>query len=495
MHGSLHLYIDGRWIHGEGGIRPILDPSNESVLTTVREGSPQQVDQAVQAAKKAFETTDWSTNAAKRVEILRRIAELMEKSAEEFARLETQNTGKPIRESRLDVADSIACLRYYADLVESRQAWEKDMSDGTTSRVTEEAIGVCALIVPWNFPLLLGVWKLAPALAAGNTVIFKPSEWTPLTFLKLSLLMDEVGIPAGVYNLVLGDGQQAGMPLISHPDVDKVSFTGGSSTGRTIYTECAKQLKRVSLELGGKSPLLIFEDVDIETAVDWTMFGAFFNQGQVCVASSRILVHQNLHDEFLNRLCARVSQIRIGDPLDERTEMGPIISEPHLRKIHQYVEIGLSEGAVLAAGGNRISRVKDGANVSGYYYQPTIFTHVTQSMRIVQEEIFGPVITIQAFSTEDQAIELANGTNYGLAAGVLSRDLDRAKRVSGRLKAGTIWINGYHTPHVEAPWGGFKQSGIGRELGPHGLSAFTEVKHVNTNQRLQLNGWYSFSHS
>ena len=487
MEEKLGMYINGKWVQGKGGERPIIEPATGDILTVVSEASREQVEEAVTAAKAAFEQGTWACDLALRVGLLRRLAELLELSAEEFARLESQNTGKPIRESRLDVSDSVACLRYYADLAESRQAWKKEMVDGTTSIVTEEPIGVCALIVPWNFPLLLGVWKLAPALAAGNTVVFKPSEITPLSFLKLAILAEEVGIPAGVFNVVLGDGATAGQALVMSKDVDKVSFTGGSETGRKIYQECARSLKRVSLELGGKSPLLVFADADVETAVDWALFGSFFNQGQVCVASSRLLVQQPLEGEFVARLTERLQQLNIGNPLDEGTEIGPLASAQHLRKVEEYVRIGRAEGAALHTGGQRMEAK------GGYYFMPAVFTGVDQQMRIVQEEIFGPVITVQSFANEEEAIELANGTVYGLAAGVLSRDVERARRVASRLRAGTVWINGYHTPHLEAPWGGFKQSGIGRELGPHGLAAFTEAKHTNINAKLQPTGWFSLA--
>lgn len=485
------MLIDGKWREGEGGGREIIDPSTGSVLTVVTEASAQQVEEAIIAAKKAFEQTDWSTNVQLRVSLLRKLADLLEVSAEAFAQIETQNTGKPIRESRLDISDSATCLRYYAGLVESRSRWQKEMYDGTISHITEEPIGVCALIVPWNFPLLLGMWKLAPALAAGNTVVCKPSELTPLSFLKLAILAEEVGIPDGVFNVVVGDGATVGQALVSHKDVDKVSFTGGSETGKKIYQECAKEMKRVSLELGGKSPFIIFEDADVESAVDWALFGSFFNQGQVCVASSRLLIHQHLQSEFLKRLTDRLSRIIIGKPLDESTEMGPVISLAHLQKMEEFIQLGQLEGATLLTGGQRADEE------NGYYMTPAVFTNVNQEMRIVQEEIFGPVITVQSFTDEEEAIALANGTKYGLAAGILSHDVDKAKRVAARLQAGTVWINGYHTPHVETAWGGVKQSGIGRELGPYGLASFTEPKHINLNTKLQPIGWYgqSLTHS
>lgn len=484
MVDQFQMYMDGKWVEGKGGSRAIIDPSTGTVIAKISDASSEQVNEAVWAAKKAFEKTEWSRNISHRVSLLRQLAGLLEHSTEDLARIESRNTGKPIRESRLDVYDAVACLRYYADLVESRRECQKEMSDGTYSLITEEPIGVCALIVPWNFPLLLGVWKLAPALAAGNTVVFKPSELTPLSFINLAELAEKVGIPDGVFNLILGGGE-VGQTLVSHPGIDKVSFTGGTETGKHIYQECAKTMKRVSLELGGKSPLLVFDDADVDTAVDWALYGSFFNQGQVCVASSRLLIHHSFEQEFLKKLTARSAEIKIGNPLDESTEMGPLISIQHLRKIEEYIQVGQSEGATLLAGGQRIGKE------NGYYLTPAVFTNVHQKMRIVQEEIFGPVVTVQQFHDEEEAIDLANGTKYGLAAGIFSRDVERAKRVAARLRVGTVWINGYHTPYVEAPWGGFKQSGIGRELGPHGLAAFTEPKHTNIRHHLQPNGWYS----
>ncbi|MCQ6267813.1 aldehyde dehydrogenase family protein [Fictibacillus sp. WQ 8-8] len=483
MEYTKHQYIGGKWVAGEGTKRQIINPANESLIVEVQEASREQTEEAVKAARQAFETSSWPADVQRRVNSLHQLADLLEIKAEQFAAAETTNTGKPIRESRLDVNDTVTCLRYYADLASSRKPWEKEMHDGTTSKVMEEPIGVCALIVPWNFPLLLGIWKIAPALTAGNTVVFKPSEITPVSALMFTELIDQCDFPAGVFNLVLGTGQPVGETLVSHPDVDKVSFTGGSETGRKVNEQCARSFKRVSLELGGKSPLIVLEDADIEAAVEWSVFGAFFNQGQVCVASSRILVHQSIYHRFLDGLLNKLQQVKLGDPRDEETEMGPVISAVHQAKIEKYIELGKEEGAVLLHGGERQGN-------TGYYLTPAVFTEVSQHMRILQEEIFGPVVTIQAFTSDNEAIELANGTVYGLAAGVLSQDTERAERIASRLKAGTIWINSYHTPYVEAPWGGYKQSGIGRELGPQGLSGFTEVKHVNVSKELQPVGWY-----
>ncbi|WP_017434335.1 aldehyde dehydrogenase family protein [Saccharococcus caldoxylosilyticus] len=480
---NYHVYTNGTWHIGNGAKRPIINPSNEQVITEINEASLQQTLEAIEAAHHAFQYTNWSSNPSYRISVLRQLADLLEKNAEKFAYIETINTGKPIRESRLDVSDSIQCLRYYADFLEQRIIKEKKMADGTTSKIIEEPIGVCALIVPWNFPLLLGIWKMAPALAAGNTIVFKPSELTPLSFIELTKLIDSVGLPPGVFNLVPGDGSPVGETLVTHPHVEKISFTGGTKTGRWIYEQCAGSFKRVSLELGGKSPLLVFEDADLDNVVEWAMFASFLNQGEVCVAASRLLVHERLYDSLIDKLIKRLDFLRIGDPLDEKTEMGPLISASHLEKVEDYIQIGTQEGAVLLRGGKRIKE-------QGYYLSPAVFVNVHQDMRIVQEEIFGPVITVQRFQNDKEAIELANDTVYGLAAGIFSRDLERAEQIARKLRTGTIWINSYHTPYVDAPWGGFKQSGIGRELGPQGFIAFTETKHVNISQNGKPLGWY-----
>lgn len=478
------LFIDGQWILGAGNEREIINPANKEVLDTIFDATPDQISEAISAARNAFERTDWATNVSRRVKVLRHTANALSQHAEEIARIETKNTGKPIRESRLDVEDSITCLQYYADLVEKRTPWIKTMADGTTSCVVEEPIGVTGLIVPWNFPLLLAVWKLAPAIAAGNTIVLKPSELTPLSITRLAGLLHESGLPEGVFNLVLGDGE-VGQAIVRDPRVDKISFTGSVPTGQKIYAQCAESMKRVSLELGGKSPLIIFEDIDLDDAVDWMMFGSYFNQGEVCVASSRILVSEKILKTFTQRLIEHVQKIKIDNPMLEETELGPLISASHMAKVQSYVELGKNEGARCLIGGKSIEQK------TGYFFQPTVFVDVEQDMRIVQEEIFGPVATIQSFTDEEEAIELANGTKYGLAAGIFTKDTTRAQRVASQIRAGTIWINGYHTPYVEAPWGGFKFSGIGRELGPHGLANYVEYKHINVRPKLDKLGWYS----
>ncbi|OES44803.1 aldehyde dehydrogenase family protein [Domibacillus iocasae] len=477
-----HVYINGEWLTGKGGARQLLSPLSLEETALIYEADPSQAGEAIQAADQAYEQREWSQNAALRIRCLEQLAAKISENSDILAEIEMTNTGKPIREARLDAEDSAACLRYYASFIKKQQDRFIQMEDGSTSTVLQEPIGVCALIVPWNFPLLLGMWKIAPALAAGNTVVFKPSETTPLSILALTEMIDQCSFPKGVFNVVTGDGS-IGEVLVNHPKVAKVSFTGGSETGRRINMQCAQSFKRVSLELGGKSPLIVLEDADIEHAAEWAVFGAFFNQGQVCVASSRLLVDEKIYDMFLTRLVEKTAAIRIGDPSLEETEMGPIITKEHLEKIERYIEIGRSEGAELLYGGERLER-------DGFFITPSIFGNVTQQMRIVQEEIFGPVVTVQSFRNEDDAVELANGTNFGLAAGVLSADVEKAERIASRLKAGTIWVNSYHTPYLEAPWGGMKQSGIGRELGPDGFHAFTEAKHIN-KQQLASSGWYS----
>ncbi|TLS38658.1 aldehyde dehydrogenase family protein [Pseudalkalibacillus caeni] len=485
MNDTKYLFIEGNWQSGDGKSRTLINPYNEERILEIKEATEEQASQAVLAARRAFDETDWAINKEKRISLIHRLADLLEENSEEFAVAETTNTGKPIRESRLDISDSAACLRYYADLVREETGSEKKNPDDTISKVIEEPIGVCALIVPWNFPLLLGMWKIAPALAAGNTVVFKPSELTALSAIKFTKLIEQSGFPPGVFNLVLGEGLPVGETLVKHPETDKISFTGGSKTGQAINQLCAGTFKRVSLELGGKSPLIIREDADLDAAVEWGIFGAFFNQGEVCVASSRILIHQNIYDSFIERLTKKLEIIKIGDPLQEETEMGPVISKDHLDKIEQYIDVGQQEGATLLTGGRRLAE-------SGFYLSPAVFTNVNQSMRIVQEEIFGPVVTVQSFESDEEAVKLANGTKYGLAAGILSADVRKAEEIASKLKAGTIWINSYHTPYVDAPWGGYKQSGIGRELGPHGLAGFREVKHINTSGILQRADWYNF---
>ncbi|MFB4166070.1 aldehyde dehydrogenase [Alteribacillus sp. JSM 102045] len=338
---------------------------------------------------------------------------------------------------------------------------KKQMRDGTTSHIKNVPIGTCGLIVPWNFPVLLGMWKTAPALAAGNTVIFKPSEWTPLTFIRFADLLKEAGLPDGVFNLVLGDGK-VGKEIVEHETIKKISFTGSIPTGKSIYSACAASLKRISLELGGKSPFIICENIDEDQAADWAVFASLFNQGEVCVAAPRLLIHHSIYESVKQKLLEKIDQLNIGDPLSSSVDLGPLISRSHTQQVEDYIIAGKKEGASLLTGGKRIK-------TTGNFLSPAVFENVTQEMSIVQEEIFGPVITLQSFMTDEEAVELANGTDYGLAAGILTENSKQASYFTDRLDCGIVWVNSYHTPYIEAPWGGIKASGIGRELGVQGF--------------------------
>ncbi len=484
------MYIDGQWtlsINGE--TRNIINPADGKIIATVTEGTAEDVREAVKAAKRAFYEDGWmETLAVERAKLLFEVADILEKRKKEFSELETIDNGKPLRESEFDVNDAVACLRYYAGLATKPHGMTYDVPDNTQAMVVREAIGVCGMIVPWNYPLLMSIWKLAPAIAAGNTVVFKPSEITPLTAIKLFEIFEEVGFPKGVVNLVLGSGPVVGHEIAANMDVDKVAFTGGTATGRSIMQSATSNIKKISLELGGKSPNIVFADADFETAVDYALFAIFCNQGQVCSAGSRLLLEQSLYDKFIERLVERTKKIKVGKGLDPSTEMGPVISEQHMNKILNYIEIGKKEGAKLVCGGNRIftEELKD-----GYFIEPTIFIDTTPDMRIVQEEIFGPVLAIQKFKDEADAIHLANDSIYGLAGGVFTNNSAKAHRVIKKLRAGITWINAYHPTYNEAPWGGYKQSGIGRELGTLGYEEYTEVKQININLDIKPVEWFS----
>lgn len=485
----LKMFIDGEWVLSKSGnTREILNPANGKVIAEVTDGGRKDVMDAAKAAKRAFYEDGWmDVKAVERARLLFKLADLLEERAEEIYTLETSNNGKPIRESSVDVSDAAACLRYYAGIATKPHGITYEVPDDAEAMVVREPIGVCAMIVPWNYPLLMAIWKIAPAIAAGNTVVFKPSEITPLTAIKLFELISEVGFPKGVINLVLGDGPSVGDELAKNRDVEKIAFTGGTATGRSIMKAATSNLKKISLELGGKSPNIVFADADFETAVDYALFGIFCNQGQVCSAGSRLLLEESIYDKFIERLVERANKIKVGSGFEESTEMGPLISENHMNKVLSYIEIGKSEGAKLICGGHRITteQLKD-----GYFVEPTIFTDTTPDMRIVQEEIFGPVLVVQKFKDEKEAITLANDSCYGLAGGVFTSDVAKAHRVIRKLRAGITWINTYHPTYNEAPWGGYKQSGIGRELGTFGYEEYTEVKQININLDVKPIGWF-----
>lgn len=486
---NLKMYMAGEWVDAENGeTREIVNPATGEVIARAAEGTEEDAKKAIRSAREAFDSGSWSElAAAERARYLFAIADKLEERAEELAALETLDNGKPLREARFDVADAAACFRYYAGMVTKPDGQTYHVADPVQAMVVREPVGVCGLIVPWNYPLLMAVWKIAPALAAGNTIVFKPSEVTPVTAIKLFEIIEEAGVPGGVANLVMGPGPTVGHELAASHLVDKVSFTGGTATGRSIMTAAAGNIKKISLELGGKSPNIVFADADFETAVDYALFGIFANQGQVCSAGSRLLLEDSIHDRFVERLVERAKKIRVGAGDDPQTEMGPLVSEAHMEKVLRYIEYGKAEGATLACGGNRLT---NGGLEKGYFVEPTIFVDTRPDMRIVQEEIFGPVLAVQRFRDEADAIRLANDTVYGLAGGVFTQDGAKAMRVIKKLRAGITWINCYHPTYNEAPWGGYKQSGIGRGLGTFGFDEFTEVKQINVNLQVQPVGWF-----
>ncbi|MGE5701093.1 MAG: aldehyde dehydrogenase family protein [Clostridia bacterium] len=486
---NLKMYINGEWVDAQSGAtREIVNPANGEVIAVAAEGNVEDSRSAIKAAREAFDSGVWSTMpAAQRASYLFAIATKLEERAEEIGKLETMDNGKPLRETAFDVADAAACFRYYAGMVTKPDGQTYHVADPMQAMVVREPVGVCALIVPWNYPLLMSVWKIAPALAAGNTIVFKPSEVTPVTAKILFEIIEEVGIPKGVANMVMGPGATVGNELAESHLVDMISFTGGTVTGRSIMRAAAGNIKKISLELGGKSPNIVFADADFETAVDYALFAIFANQGQVCSAGSRLLVEESIYDRFIERLAERASKIRVGAGDDPNTEMGPLVSQQHMEKVLSYIEIGKQEGARLICGGNRITA--NGMD-KGYFVEPTIFADCTSDMRIVQEEIFGPVLAVLKFKDEEEAVRLANDSVYGLAGGVFTVDGAKALRVIKKLRAGITWINAYHPTYNEAPWGGYKQSGIGRNLGTFGFDEFTEVKQININLDVQPTGWF-----
>ncbi|MFE0787178.1 aldehyde dehydrogenase family protein [Streptomyces mutabilis] len=483
------LYIDGEWTQGAaGGRRDVLNPYNASVVATVDEADATDTDRAVRAARRAFDEEEWAdAPTRRRADLLLRVHSLLLRDKEEIARSETLDTGKTLTEARLDVEDVANAFRYYGELADKDGGRVVDVGPDVLSRVVHQPVGVCALIAPWNYPLLQASWKVAPALAAGNTVVLKPSEVTPLTTIAMIRLIEEAGAPRGVVNLVLGAGATVGAALTSHPEVDLVSFTGGLATGRAIMAAAAEGPKKVALELGGKNPNVVFEDADFPAAVDYALDAAFLHAGQVCSAGSRLLVQNALYDRFVEALARRARAIRLGNGMEEGTESGPLSSAEHRDKVERHIATALEEGARLVTGG---TRPDDPALSRGFFLLPTVFADCDRSMRIVQEEVFGPVVTVERFHTEDEAVELANDTRYGLAGGVWTSDASRAQRVAQRLRHGTVWINDFHPYVPQAEWGGFGHSGVGRELGPSGLREYQEAKHIYQNLSPAPSGWF-----
>jgi betaine-aldehyde dehydrogenase len=483
------MYIDGEWVYSSSGESfPVRNPATGEVIAHVTRATREDARRAIAAARRAFDESGWAESRAReRAELLWKVADLIEQRAEEFAETDTRNNGKPLRESRYDVADAVNQFRYYAGLCTKPQGQTYDVPDDIQAMVVREPIGVVGAITCWNYPLVMNAQKVAPALAAGNTLVLKPADLTPLSAIMLFECLEQAGVPAGVANLVTGPGSVVGDEISKHEWVDKVAFTGGTETGVAIMKNAADTVKKLSLELGGKSPNIVFADADFETAVDYALFAIFANQGEVCSAGSRLLLEESIYEPFLERLVERAQKIVVGDGMNPETEMGPLISEGHLQRVLDYIGIGLAEGAKLLCGGSRIT---GGGLANGYFLEPTILEAHRNDLRIVQEEIFGPVLVVQKFRTEAEAIKLANSTKYGLAGAVFTNDGAKAQRVIRKLRAGITWINTYHPTFNEAPWGGYKMSGIGRELGTYGYEAYTEVKQININLNVQPSGWF-----
>lgn len=450
-----------------------INPATEEVICEIAEGDAADVDLAVHAARSAFETGPWSrTDARDRGRLLYRLADLMEANLTELAALETLDNGKPLGDSRAaDLPLAIDCLRYYAGWADKVQGQTIPVRGDYFCYTRREPVGVCGQIIPWNFPILMTAWKWGPALATGNTIVMKPAEQTPLTCLRLGELALEAGFPPGVINIVPGYGPTAGAAIVKHRLVDKVAFTGSCETGQTIMANAAQTLKRTTLELGGKSPNIIFADANLDAAISGAEFGLFFNQGQCCCAGSRVFVEDTVHEEFVQKIVERAQQRVLGNPFDSSTTQGPQVDREQLDKILGYIDSGNKEGAHCATGGNRIGD-------KGFFIEPTIFTNVQDNMKIAQEEIFGPVMSVLKFSNIEEVIQRGNETTFGLAAAVWTNDVNKAHKVAHSLRAGTVWVNCYDVFDAAAPFGGFKMSGVGRELGEAGLANYTELKTV-----------------
>jgi len=473
------LLINGEWVDGSRKFDTI-NPATGEVLTQIVEAAPDDVDRAVKAARHAFEdrTGPWhKMSASERGRLLWRLADLVEKNIDELAELETLDNGKPIFESKfVDMPMVVDVLRYYGGLATKIHGETVNTFESAFTYTLREPVGVVGLIIPWNFPLLLASWKVGPALACGCTIVMKPAEQTPLTTLRFGDLAIEAGIPPGVLNIVTG-GPEAGKAIVRHPGIDKIAFTGSTAVGKEIMRSAADTLKRVTLELGGKSPNIVFADSDIDNAVKGVINGIFYGKGEVCNAGSRLFVESKVQDEFVEKLVGRAKKMQPADPLDPKTRMGAIVSQEQMNTVLGYIETGKKEGAKLIAGGNRVS--VDGSK--GFFIEPTIFGEVKNDMKIAQEEIFGPVLATLSFDDVDQVIELANRNPYGLAAAVWTRDIKKAHTVSRQLRAGTVWINTYGLMDAALPFGGYKSSGFGRELGAHAVEHYTEVKTVWLN--------------
>jgi acyl-CoA reductase-like NAD-dependent aldehyde dehydrogenase len=473
------MWINGQWVDAvSGGAFPTVSPFTGEPWAEIPDGQAEDVDRAVRAARMAFQNPGWRRMAPiERGKLLRRLGDLIAQHADELAVLETRDNGKLIREMSGQLHAIPNWYYYYAGLADKilGEVIPTEKPNFLNYSV-REPIGVVGAIVPWNSPLLLATWKLAPALAAGNTIVIKPSEYTSASLLEVARLIEQAGFPPGVINVVTGLGETAGDALVRHPDVDKIAFTGGCETGKLVARNAAENLTRVTCELGGKSPNIVFDDADIEAALNGAIAGIFGASGQTCIAGSRLLLHESIHDLFVDRLVARAKTIKMGDPSLMETEMGPVATPEQLEKIQRYVDIGVKEGGVVVCGG---SRPQAPAHLAGgWFFEPTIFVNVRNDMRIAQEEIFGPVLAVVRFREEEEAVQLANASRYGLAAGIWTLDVRRAHRMARDLEAGIIWINSYRAASFAAPWGGYKDSGYGRDNGMDAIKEYTQVKDI-----------------
>ena len=482
------LFINGEFVDAAGGDRlPVINPHDGSVITEIAEGRQADIDLAVAAAKASF--PKWkAVAAAERGRLLLKLADALEANSEEFAQLESLNTGHPIKDSRfLDVPRTAACFRYFGGMADKIQGDVMPVEPGFLNYVVREPLGVVGAIVPWNFPLMFCSWKMGPALAAGNTIVLKPSELTPLTSLRLAELMREVGFPDGVVNIVPGFGNIAGERLAIHSDVAKIAFTGSTTVGRRIVEYSSSNLKRVQLELGGKGANIVFNDANIAAAINGSAFAIFHNQGQACIAGSRLILQEEIAEEFISKFVALATSIKIGNPLDPTTEMGPLTSAMHRDRVLDFVKVAIDEGGEILAGGKSPD---DPALRNGCYVLPTIVRVRNNESRVCHEEVFGPFVTVTTFNTEQEALEIANSTEYGLGGGLWTNDLSRAHRVASQIRSGMVWINSYKRVSPNSPFGGTGKSGYGREMGFESIREYTEAKSIWVNVDAKLPAWY-----